>query len=69
MIRCMAQGHGTMTTSEVADYFGVTAETIRRWTETGAIPCVKLPSGRRRFYRAQIEARAAELGLTEAASA
>ena len=32
--------------SEVADYFGYSRRTIRRWRLMGALPYVRLPGGR-----------------------
>lgn len=41
--------------SEAAELLGISSETLRRWAEDGKIRHVKLPSGRRLFYRADIE--------------
>ena len=41
---------------EVADLLDVTEETVRRWAETGLLRHVRLPSGRFRFERSDIEA-------------
>ncbi|WP_202627596.1 helix-turn-helix domain-containing protein [Cellulomonas sp. APG4] len=35
---------------------GVTIRTLQRWADSGKVPSATLPSGRRRFRRADIEA-------------
>lgn len=35
---------------------GVSIETLRRWAVNGKVRIVKLPSGRRRYIRSDIEA-------------
>jgi excisionase family DNA binding protein len=45
-----------MQVREAAKALGVSENTIRRWEERGLIPAVRLPSGVRRFRRADIEA-------------
>lgn len=39
---------------EVARYLGVSTDTVRRWARTGRISCIVLPSGHRRFRRADL---------------
>lgn len=41
---------------KAAELLQVSDETIRRWAEAGKLPFVELPSGRRVFRRADIEA-------------
>ena len=43
------------TSSEAADYIGVSLATIRRWTDAGHIACYRTPGGQRRFSRAQLD--------------
>jgi excisionase family DNA binding protein len=43
------------TSSQAADYLGVSLATIRRWTDAGHIACYRTPGGQRRFSRAQLE--------------
>jgi excisionase family DNA binding protein len=45
-----------MQVREAARALGVSENTIRRWEQRGLIPAVRLPSGVRRFRRADIEA-------------
>ena len=45
-----------MQVREAARALGVSENTIRRWQDRGLIPAVRLPSGVRRFRRADIEA-------------
>lgn len=50
-----------MQVREAAGALGVSENTIRRWTDRGLIPAVRLPSGVRRFRRADIEAAQARM--------
>lgn len=50
-----------MQVREAARALGVSENTIRRWEERGLIPAVRLPSGVRRFRRADIEAAKARM--------
>lgn len=50
-----------MQVREAARALGVSENTIRRWQERGLIPAVRLPSGVRRFRRADIEAAQAQM--------
>ena len=40
---------------EAANRLGVTVLTLRHWADAGLIPHVTLPSGQRRFPRAEVE--------------
>lgn len=39
-----------------AHLLGIHSRTLRRWAREGRIPAVRLPSGRYKFWRADIEA-------------
>lgn len=43
------------TSSQAAEYLGVSLATIRRWTDAGHIGCYRTPGGQRRFSRAQLD--------------
>jgi len=44
-----------MTLQEVADLFRVTTVTLKKWSDAGTIPCVRINSrGDRRFKKADI---------------
>jgi excisionase family DNA binding protein len=43
------------TSSQAAQYLGVSLATIRRWTDAGHISCFRTPGGQRRFSRAQLD--------------
>ncbi|HYM45486.1 MAG TPA: helix-turn-helix domain-containing protein [Solirubrobacteraceae bacterium] len=43
------------TSSEAADYIGVSLATIRRWTDAGHIACYRTPGGQRRFSSDQLD--------------
>lgn len=45
-----------MTPGEVIDMFGITPKTLRKWVKDGLIAYIVLPSGHRRYLRAEIEA-------------
>lgn len=45
-----------LTSGQAAAIVGVTDETIRRWAEDGKVRHMRLPSGRFRFRRSDIEA-------------
>jgi len=53
-----------VTARELANDFGVSTETILRWTRRGELPAIKLPGGAIRFRGEEIEA-----WLTEHATA
>jgi hypothetical protein len=52
----LAVPHPLMTPGEVADAFGVDPRTVMRWEAAGELDSVRLPSGVRRYFRAQVEA-------------
>jgi excisionase family DNA binding protein len=43
------------TSSQAADYLGVSLATIRRWTDAGHISCYRTPGGQRRFSKDQLD--------------
>jgi excisionase family DNA binding protein len=43
------------TSSQAAQYLGVSLATIRRWTDAGHISCFRTPGGQRRFSRTQLD--------------
>ena len=45
-----------LSTGAAADLIGVSDETLRRWVEKGKVRYIRLPSGRLRFRRADLEA-------------
>ena len=45
-----------LTTSQVANRFEVTPETVRQWARTGKLPAVLTPSGQRKFRIEDVEA-------------
>lgn len=47
--------------TEAAELLGVHIETVRRWADKGLIPVVRLPSGHRRFRRADLVAAQAKM--------
>lgn len=66
----MTQVSPFLTPGEVAELYGTTAETVRRWAKEGLIPSVVMPSGRRKYRRDEIESALADAGIpSEAASA
>jgi excisionase family DNA binding protein len=44
------------TARQVAEEFGVSTETILRWTRRGELPAIKLPGGAIRFRETDLEA-------------
>lgn len=53
-----------LTTHDVAELLGVGTTSVKRWADSGALPCVKTPGGHRRFERIAVEA-LRERGLPE----
>lgn len=45
-----------MTTSQAAEYVGVSLSTIRRWADAGHVQCYRTPGGQRRFSKDQLDA-------------
>jgi excisionase family DNA binding protein len=43
------------TSSQAANYLGVSLATIRRWTDAHHISCYRTPGGQRRFAREQLD--------------
>ena len=43
------------TSSQAANYLGVSLATVRRWTDAGHIGCYRTPGGQRRFSRDQLD--------------
>jgi excisionase family DNA binding protein len=48
--------------SEAADYLGVHFTTLRRWADTGKIPFIRTPGGRRRFSALVLEQFVQQMG-------
>jgi excisionase family DNA binding protein len=49
------QDEELLTTNEVASIFRVARSTVVGWAAKGLVPYTKTPTGRLRFYRADIE--------------
>ena len=49
------KGRRLLTISEAAQLLGVHQKTLRAWADKGLVPHVRLPSGYRRFDRADVE--------------
>jgi excisionase family DNA binding protein len=45
-----------LTTGQVAEMFGVTAETVASWADTEKLPSFRTPGGHRRFRPADVDA-------------
>ena len=45
-----------LTASQAAEALGVSVSTVRRWSDTGALPGYRTPGGQRRFSREQLDA-------------
>lgn len=43
------------TSSQAADYLGVSLATIRRWADAGYLSCYRTPGAQRRFSRRQLD--------------
>lgn len=44
-----------MTVSAAARHIGVSAQTLRRWSDQGAVECRRTPGGQRRFSREALD--------------
>ena len=44
-----------LTSTEVAELLGVGASSVKRWADSGRLPCVRTLGGHRRFLRAELE--------------
>ena len=42
--------------SEAADFLGVSAASLRKWSDDGLVPVYRTPGGQRRFSAADLEA-------------
>lgn len=56
MMRVMPTTDDLMAPSEVAALFDVHPETVRRWARTGRLNGIRLPSGRTKYRRSEIDA-------------
>ena len=52
----MTENSNLLTSNELAEYLGVTAETVRLWRRTQNLPSIELTPGCIRFDRAEIDA-------------
>jgi excisionase family DNA binding protein len=52
----MAQTEELLTAPQVAPMLSVSPETVLAWAKSGRLPSITLPSGNRRFRRADIDA-------------
>jgi excisionase family DNA binding protein len=50
-----------LSASQAARALGVSVSTIRRWSDSGALPGYRTPGGQRRFSREQLDAFVASL--------
>lgn len=55
--------------TRAAQMLGVHPNTLRSWADKDLVPCVRLPSGYRRFTEEQIEQIREDMGLTGKAAA
>jgi MerR family transcriptional regulator, light-induced transcriptional regulator len=44
-----------LTSAQVASLLGVGPTSVKRWTDSGNLPCVRTPGGHRRFLRDEVE--------------
>ncbi|HET9015509.1 MAG TPA: helix-turn-helix domain-containing protein [Thermomicrobiaceae bacterium] len=51
--------------SAVARELGVAPNTLRRWCDQGRVPCLKTPTGYRRFTRGMVEEIKRTMGYAE----
>jgi excisionase family DNA binding protein len=49
-------GPPVLTRAEVAQVLGVHPSTVTRWAAAGLLPCLRTPSGERRYRRCAVEA-------------
>lgn len=54
--------HDFVTSAEAARILGVGPTSIKRWSDTGLLPCVRTPGHHRRFVRQEVERFLAERG-------
>ena len=54
-----------LTISQAAARLGVSVGTLRAWADKGLVKTVRLPSGYRRFTKAEIDQKRREMGLEE----
>lgn len=55
------------TSSQAANYLGVSLATVRRWADAGYLACYRTPGAQRRFSREQLDAFTASLHRASAA--
>lgn len=55
-----------LTTGRVAEMFGVTAETVAAWADSGKLASFRTPGGHRRFRPADVDALMASLSTPAA---
>ncbi len=53
--RSLADRRPTFTSSQAADYVGVSQSAIRRWSDSGHLGSHRTPGGQRRFSREQLD--------------
>ncbi len=52
----IAEAEVLLTPAEVAALFRVDRATVTRWSSEGKLPCIKLPSGHRRYRETDVNA-------------
>jgi excisionase family DNA binding protein len=58
-----------LTTGEVADIFGVTTTTVKRWADDGRLASFKTPGGHYRFRAEDVESLKASTTITAGSAA
>ena len=53
--RSLADRRPTFTSSQAANYVGVSQSAIRRWSDSGHLGSHRTPGGQRRFSREQLD--------------